>query len=172
MSLIPWACHDHFSRSGYLNPWRLDREDFWCPWTRDNRNFLCFPEQFEHLLSVQRDMQSNIKEDKYEVNVDVQQFAPEDITVKSFGDNIIVVEGKHEERPDGHGYIARHFVRRYELPEKHNANDAISNLSSDGVLTITVPKLKEKPIETNVKTIPIQRKKEGFLTKLKHKLLG
>lgn len=119
-------------------------------------------------------MQGNIKEDKdkYEINVDVQQFAPEDITVKTFGENVIVVEGKHEERPDGHGYIARRFVRRYEIPEGHNANETISNLSSDGVLTIIVPKLEEKPIETKEKTIPIQRKKEGFLSKLKHKLLG
>lgn len=87
------------------------------------------------------------------MNVDVQQFAPNEITVKTSGDNSIIVEGKHEEKPDEHGFISRHFVRRYVLPEGHDINQVVSNLSSDGVLTITAPKT-EKGVEH--KTIPIQ----------------
>ena len=52
----------------------------------------------------------------------------------------VVVEGKHEERADDHGYISRHFVRRYVLPEHYNMEQLNSSLSSDGVLTITAPK--------------------------------
>lgn len=54
--------------------------------------------------------------------------------------NAVVVEGKHEERADDHGYISRHFVRRYVLPEQYNLEQINSSLSSDGVLTISAPK--------------------------------
>lgn len=55
-------------------------------------------------------------------------------------DNDVIVEAKHEERQDEHGYISRHFVRRYVLPQSHNVAEITSSLSSDGVLTITAPK--------------------------------
>jgi len=54
--------------------------------------------------------------------------------------NAVVVEGKHEERADDHGYISRHFVRRYVLPEQYDFEQINSSLSSDGVLTISAPK--------------------------------
>ncbi|KAJ8963110.1 hypothetical protein NQ318_018575 [Aromia moschata] len=50
-----------------------------------------------------------------QVILDVQQFAPNEIVVKTNG-NSIIVEGKHEEKQDEHGFISRHFVRRYVLP--------------------------------------------------------
>lgn len=174
MSLIPWVYSDPYYRPGALTRWGWDDEDWW-PWTRDYRSFLRFPDYVERQLSsLERNMQDTIKEDKdkYIVNVDVQQFAPEEITVKTFDGNVVVVEGKHEERPDEHGYISRHFVRRYELPEGYNANEAVSSLSSDGVLTVTVSKHGENAIENKEKIIPIQHKKEGFFSRLKHKLLG
>lgn len=83
------------------------------------------------------------KNDKneFEVNLDVGYFEPNELTVKIVND-CVVVEGKHEEREDDHGFIARHFARRYELPKSCNVDDIISTLSSDGVLTVRVPKPK------------------------------
>lgn len=77
--------------------------------------------------------------DKFQVILDVQQFAPNEITVKTSG-NSIIVEGKHEEKQDEHGFISRHFVRRYVLPADNDINDVVSSLSSDGILTVTAPK--------------------------------
>jgi hypothetical protein len=74
-----------------------------------------------------------------QVILDVQQFAPNEITVKTL-DNTVIVEGKHEEKQDEHGYVSRHFVRRYVLPSDIEVNDIVSSLSSDGVLTVTAPK--------------------------------
>jgi len=74
-----------------------------------------------------------------QVILDVQQFSPDEITVKTI-DNQIIVEAKHEEKQDEHGYISRHFVRRYVLPSSHDLANVTSTLSSDGVLTITAPK--------------------------------
>lgn len=77
--------------------------------------------------------------------LDVQQFSPDEISVKTV-DNQVVVEAKHEEKQDEHGYISRHFIRRYVLPPSHDLVNVASTLSSDGVLTITAPK-KVRSIE-------------------------
>ncbi|CAH1954138.1 unnamed protein product [Acanthoscelides obtectus] len=87
----------------------------------------------------------------YVVNIDVQQFAPEEISVKAVGDDTIIVECKHEEKPDEHGSIYRHFLRRYKLPKGHDVSKCVSKLSSDGVLTITAPHVeKNKKAEVEI----------------------
>lgn len=96
-----------------------------------------------------------MKKDAFQVDLDVQQFAPEEITVKASGDNTITIEGKHEEKQDEHGYISRHFVRKYVLPKGHDIANVVSKLSSDGVLTITAPKADAQVDET--RTIPIKQ---------------
>lgn len=79
--------------------------------------------------------------DKFQVSLDVQQFAPEEINVKVVGRNVLI-EGKHEEKQDEHGFISRQFTRKYLVPEQCEIDDLESHLSSDGVLTITAPKKK------------------------------
>ncbi|KAH8295756.1 hypothetical protein KR018_007186 [Drosophila ironensis] len=82
---------------------------------------------------------SKVGKDGFQVCMDVSHFKPSELVVK-VQDNSILVEGKHEEREDNHGYITRHFVRRYALPEGYEAEKVASTLSSDGVLTVSVPK--------------------------------
>ncbi|XP_055841257.1 heat shock protein 23-like [Episyrphus balteatus] len=98
---------------------------------------------------------SNVGKDGFQVCMDVQQFKPSELSVKVV-DNAVVVEGKHEEREDDHGYISRHFVRRYAVPKDYDSEKVVSTLSSDGVLTISIPKpaIEEKP---NEKIIQIQQ---------------
>ncbi|XP_055605403.1 protein lethal(2)essential for life-like [Uranotaenia lowii] len=96
----------------------------------------------------------DIRGDKFQISLDVQQFAPEEITVKMAGDNSIVIEGKHEEKQDEHGYVSRHFVRRYMLPKDHDPEGIVSSLSSDGILTISAPK-KALPEPKQERTIHI-----------------
>nr|CAH7730473.1 unnamed protein product [Callosobruchus chinensis] len=91
--------------------------------------------------------------DKFQATLDVQQFKPEEISVRLTGENIITIEGKHEERPDEHGHIYRHFVRRYTVPKNCDIGKVESKLSSDGVLSITAPRLDTKQIEH--KDIPV-----------------
>ncbi|XP_055625546.1 protein lethal(2)essential for life-like [Toxorhynchites rutilus septentrionalis] len=94
----------------------------------------------------------NVASDKFQINLDVQQFSPEEINVTA-NEKCIMVEGKHEEKQDEHGYISRHFVRRYMLPAGHDTNDIVSSLSSDGILTITAPRKALPAVET--RTIPV-----------------
>lgn len=91
----------------------------------------------------------------FKVNVEVKHFKPEELTVKVVG-NCVVVSGDHEERSDEHGYVSRHFVRRYVLPPDSNPDVATSELASDGHLQITAP--KQTPQQTgNERIIPITR---------------
>ncbi|XP_011300737.1 protein lethal(2)essential for life-like [Fopius arisanus] len=91
--------------------------------------------------------------DKFQVNLDVQQFTPEEINVKVVGRNV-VIDGKHEEKQDEHGFVSRQFTRKYLVPEQCEIDELKSHLSSDGVLTITAP--RKKALENaNERAIPI-----------------
>uniref|UniRef100_A0A1L8EE74 Putative heat shock protein 23 n=1 Tax=Haematobia irritans TaxID=7368 RepID=A0A1L8EE74_HAEIR len=98
---------------------------------------------------------SPVGKDGFQVCLDVTQFKPNELTVKVV-DNCVIVEGKHEEREDQHGYIQRHFVRRYVLPKDYDAEKVASTLSSDGVLTVSVPKPQIKD-KSNERVIQIQQ---------------
>lgn len=127
---------EHFKRLSTRDDfWKLPPmpsfKEFFQPW----RNMI---EDLEHQVggstTVERD------DNKYQVIVDVQQFAPEEITVRT-DDKSITIEGKHEEKKDQHGYVSRHFVRRYVLPQGYDIGHVKPSLSSDGILTITAPRL-------------------------------
>nr|XP_014103766.2 heat shock protein 23 [Bactrocera oleae] len=98
---------------------------------------------------------ATVGKDGFQASLNVQQFKPSELNVKVVVDHI-VVEGKHEEREDDHGYISRHFVRRYALPKGFQADKVVSTLSSDGVLTVRVPKpaIEDK---SNERVVPIQQ---------------
>lgn len=99
---------------------------------------------------------STVKADKgkFQVILDVQQFKPDEISVKVV-DKCVVVEAKHEEKQDEHGWISRQFVRKYMIPEQCSIDEVSSSLSSDGVLTITAPR-KEKSETKNERSIKIE----------------
>lgn len=115
-------------RSGYVRPWRnLAAGDSGVSTVSGNTN-------------------------EFRVNLDVQQFKPEELKVK-VADGYIVIDGKHEERSDQHGFISRQFTRRYKIPENVDEAKLSSHLSSDGVLTLTAPiNMKE---EAQGREIPI-----------------
>ncbi|XP_068620723.1 protein lethal(2)essential for life [Battus philenor] len=96
----------------------------------------------------------NMTKEKFEVILDVQQFSPEEITVKT-SNNCVVVEGKHEEKQDEHGFVSRQFTRRYILPSGYDTADLVSTLSSDGVLTIAAP--KRPPPNSGERIVPITK---------------
>ncbi|KAM7356051.1 heat shock protein 27-like [Cochliomyia hominivorax] len=97
-----------------------------------------------------------IGKDGFQVCMDVSQFKPSELTVKTV-DNIVIVEGKHEEREDEHGLIQRHFVRKYSLPKDYDPKDVVSTISSDGVLTVKAPPPPNKAIAGNERVVQIQQ---------------
>lgn len=63
----------------------------------------------------------------YWLSLDIKNFAPHEITVKTV-DDVIVIEAKHEERQ---------YERSYRLPDGFKIEDVVSSISSDGILTVT-----------------------------------
>ncbi|KAH7970604.1 hypothetical protein HPB49_016665 [Dermacentor silvarum] len=96
--------------------------------------------------------------DKFAVQLDARNFAPEELTVKTI-DNCLVIHGKHEEKSDDRGcYVSREFTRRYVLPEDVDPQTIKSHLTPSGVLAIEAPR-KKKDKQTNL--IPIEVHHEG-----------
>lgn len=74
-----WSGQPSLLRSGYIRPWRQN-----------------------NLKRESSGSTLNVDSDKFQVILDVQQFTPNEITVKTT-DKFVVVEGKHEEKADEHG---------------------------------------------------------------------
>lgn len=143
----------------------LDADDLLQPLHLNNRLLTRTPAGYlRNWRSNLQDTGSTVSfdKDKFQANLDVQQFKPEEITVKVTGDNVLTIEGKHEEKQDEHGFIQRHFVRRYVLPKNYDIGKVESKLSSDGVLTITAPPVESKAVDH--KSIPITQTGEPAKT--------
>lgn len=132
----------------FMMPQR-DRRVRGCPWF--------YHRPWGELLRKDEGGASTVKahKDKFQVILDVQQFMPDEINVKVV-DKCVVVEAKHEEKQDEHGWISRQFVRRYLIPEQCDIDQVSSSLSSDGILSITAPR-KDKPEAENERSIKIER---------------
>uniref|UniRef100_A0A336MGY1 CSON012237 protein n=1 Tax=Culicoides sonorensis TaxID=179676 RepID=A0A336MGY1_CULSO len=97
-----------------------------------------------------------ITDNGYEVHMDVYDFAPKELTVKTYETpRTIVVEGKHEERKEFKGKdesdIERHFVRKFTVPEEIDFHSLNVSLSSDGILTVR----GQKKSDLNERILPI-----------------
>lgn len=106
---------------------------------------------------------SVLTKDGFQVSLDVQQFLANEVTVKT-SDNVVTVEGRHDEKEDDHGYISRHFVRKYKLPQEIDCADLVSTLSSDGILTIKA----HRKGDSNERIVHIQQTGPARTSIIKH----
>jgi crystallin alpha B len=139
---IPSRIFDQNFGSGMMNDTIREMNDLMTG--RSLRRFPSLPAGPEVAVVNQPQVTSGVSEVKnddnvFQVHLDVSQFAPEEVKVKTV-ENCVIVEGKHEERADEHGFIMRHFVRRYILPKGVNPETVTSKLAAGGVLTIEAPK--------------------------------
>lgn len=91
---------------------------------------------------------------EFKVQLDVSHFAPEELTVKAMNNHTVIIEGKHEEKQDEHGYISRQFSRKYLLPKECDAERLASSLTPEGVLVISAPK-HQHALNDSERMIPI-----------------
>ncbi|KAK9695399.1 Hsp20/alpha crystallin family [Popillia japonica] len=97
--------------------------------------------------------QENIIHDKekFMIKLDIQDFAPEEITVKTLDGNMIQIEAKHEKNEED-GFISKQLIRKFVLSNNYDLKDVVSTLSSDGILTVTaLKKAVPNPEETIIK---------------------
>lgn len=155
MSLLPLVLDELLPLNYRRQNLDLHPGDIWiaateCPYVRNPSGYLR-----STLSNVDKlEKQAKIGKDGFQVNLDVQHFKPNEISVKTVN-NSIIVEANHEEREDSHGYISRKFTRRYDLPDGFKTKDVVSSISSDGILSIKCP--KTEAIEGNVRHIQIQQ---------------
>jgi len=94
--------------------------------------------------------------DLYKIEINVQNFNPEDLVIKTVGQTI-QVEAKHEEKTsDGASFSSRNFSQSFTLPREVDPESVASSLSRDGKLTIEAPLPKAKTLASNERLVPIK----------------
>jgi len=85
----------------------------------------------------------------YRVKMDVRQFSPEEVVVRTENGEL-VVEGQHEIKDDyglesesGDSFTARSFVRRFILPEMCKERELHAEIGTDGILTVKIPRVQD-----------------------------
>lgn len=170
MSLLPLWSDDFFQR--HLYDWDEFSRDLYHDFdlllpsrSLFNKSLTTYPGFGRHrqlfpdlrsIFDVDTMAKTSINRKAFQVCLDVKDFIPNEISVKTI-DNAVVVEAKHGERKDSFGYISRQFKRRYTIPREFNIHDIETQLSSDGMLTINVPRDCRAVDKGNVREIKIQQ---------------
>ena len=95
-------------------------------------------------------------DDTYKIMVNVENYNPDELTIKTVG-NAVQVEAKHMEKTsDGRSFSSRNFTQSFSLPKGVNPEDVKSSLSKDGTLTIEAPLPQPKAaIKGSERMVPI-----------------
>lgn len=107
----------------------------------------------ETATNAEKKVSTSRSADTFEVNLDVSEYEPSELNVKTV-EGSIVVEGKQEEKKDKHGFVARSFKRRITLPDDVKAENVTCKLASNGILILSAPISRSTPV-TNEREIPI-----------------
>ena len=102
--------------------------------TKEPSNLLVSPYNFENGVS-----RVECDEKNYKIMVDVHQFRPEDLVIKTVDDAVIVEANSEEKTVDGRGYSTKSFSQSFNLPRGLDPGTVTSALSKEGVLTISAP---------------------------------
>ncbi|XP_042893943.1 uncharacterized protein LOC122267836 [Penaeus japonicus] len=153
--------HDQFDATvrRVLGRWRdndLKLRDRW----DDSCRYSDILKNYRHLRSLalrEEDQAVAVGSDKagHKIVVDVHDFADGDVKVKAVGEEL-VVEGRVEKSEEGGSSVSSHsFTRRFSLPHFTDMAAITSVMSSDGILTITAPKMEDQ-LHQKTTIIPIK----------------
>jgi len=77
---------------------------------------------------------------KFEVEFNVSEYLPEELSIKTEGD-VLIVLAKHETKAEGGpSYVSKQFEQRFSLPSGVKPEKISSKLSKEGTLTVTAPR--------------------------------
>ncbi|XP_064488663.1 alpha-crystallin A chain-like [Ornithodoros turicata] len=97
--------------------------------------------------------QSHPSNTQFKVVLDVHQFNPEDVTVKTCGNHIIIQAVRREDRGRS-GIFVKEFTRKYLMPDGGDPDRVSCSLTEDGFLTVRVPVRDQQPREAE-RVVPI-----------------
>lgn len=134
--------------------------------TLDNDDFLVYPLDYLMPRTVSANQPNpffgggqlampSIKDNKYQVSLDLHHFEPSEISVKVDKDSL-QVSGKREKKgEDGH-YVYREYVQHFTIPENVKSDQLKCQLDNKGYLKVEAP-LKVPQVEQNKeRSIPIE----------------
>merc|ERR1712179_329719 len=128
----------------------LDRDRSGSLFDRDERSLFAANSEQNGISRVQYD------DDSYKILVNVENYNPEELVIKTV-DNTVIVEAKHEEKtPEGRSYSTQSFNQSFTLPRGVNPESVTSALSKEGVLTITAPLPKAVKTSNSERLVPIK----------------
>lgn len=143
MSIVPF-----FGLPGEeVSPWRIPpifHRSYYSPWNHFSRVEPTFDRPVPDTITKEKG--------NFQVTLDVQNFDPSEIVVKTVNGEICV-EGSHEEKEEGHAKVSRSFVKKYKLPKDHDADDVKATFMENGMLVILAP--KRKPLAKGERIVPI-----------------
>lgn len=95
--------------------------------------------------------------DHFGVSVDVRGFEPYEVKATVKDNNILTLQGDHEERSsDGKRYVSRKFMRQYTMPEDVDVDRLRSTLGWDGrTLKVEAPRKGIRPAISYSRETPI-----------------
>jgi len=93
-------------------------------------------------------LQVTASNDKFMVQLELPGFAPEDFSLKT-KDDVIVLEAVHES--GGEESTSRKYVKELKMPEGVLRDQLASSYSADGILTISAPRVIKAPEGAEVK---------------------
>ena len=128
----------------------FDRDTSGSLFDRDERSLFAANSEQNGISRVQYD------DDSYKILVNVENYNPEELVIKTV-DNTVIVEAKHEEKtPEGRSYSTQSFNQSFTLPRGVNPESVTSALSKEGVLTITAPLPKAVKSSNSERLVPIK----------------
>ncbi|XP_028564504.2 heat shock protein beta-2 [Podarcis muralis] len=100
----------------------------------------------------------NLNDHKFQVFLDVCQFTPDEIAVRTV-DNLLEVTAQHPQKADRHGFISREFTRTYILPLDVDPLLVKATVTHDGILSIEAPRTG-KEVKAKINEVKITRQEQ------------
>jgi len=89
-------------------------------------------------------IQFSASNDKFQIQLELPGFAPEDFSLKT-KDDIIIVEAVHESKNEDGSSNSRKFTKEFKMPAGVVTEQLASTYSGAGILTVSAPRVIEAP---------------------------
>jgi len=96
------------------------------------------------LSEAAHNIQVSASNDKFQVQLELPGFAPEDFSLKT-KDDLIIVEAVHEAKNDDGSSKMRKFNKHFKMPAGVMTEKLVSTYSGEGILTVEAPRVISAP---------------------------
>merc|ERR1711962_1768545 len=96
------------------------------------------------LNEAAHNIQVSASNEKFQIQLELPGFAPEDFSLKT-KDDIIIVEAIHEAQNEDGSTDSRKFIKEFKMPSGVVTEKLASTYSGQGILTVSAPRVIEAP---------------------------